>query len=582
MHAFPVTQLARKSYKFPLTSLNTFSIKESLRTPLVLSAKVLYLDAMQRRDFLKTTLSAAALTSLSSKSLAQGSEWLSEKLTDDWPIARLSDDESSSVDFNGDDINRPHDILWNIDGFLEKNGGEPKVTEELDVVVVGGGVAGLMSAYYLRDKKIALLEQDFRLGGNTKGEIYKDVCYSIGAAYLSAPAEGAPLETLLKELDVLDKSRPESGDDTSVFFNRAFAKPFWQGATDVVKSADFKKFHQRLVQIANEADFNFGSSFAKEHDALTVDQWIAKEFGDLHEHIKEYMQLYGWSSFCGSTDELSAFQYLGFLTAETGSILAFPGGNSYVAQKLAVQIRKSAGKNSLRGGCMVLRVATVGDSVTVLYVDGMGALKKVRARHVIMSCPKFVASRLIPEMSKEQVTTIRGLPYRAYLVGNLLTKKPIQSPSYELYCLRGEMPPSPTPMHTGDRSFSDICFGSWAQQDQTQHGVLTLYHGLPYDGARQFLFHPASHEKYKKRYLKDVEPVLNSMKLTMDDIHGLRLTRWGHAIPLSRQGLLNDGLPQFAATSVGSRIHFANQDNWMTPCFESSLMAAMEATEKVQ
>ncbi|XGC79919.1 flavin monoamine oxidase family protein [Bdellovibrio bacteriovorus] len=536
---------------------------------------------MQRRDFIKSSLSIAAISSLPTKGIAQGSTWVSKKLTDDLPIAKVDAGQNNSLDFNGDNIDRPHDILWNIDGYIEKQGGEPAVTEELEVAIIGGGISGLSAAYYLRNKKMVLLEQDTRLGGNSKGELYKDVCYSIGAAYICEPAAEAPLAGLLNELGITDKARRETSEETSVFFKNAIKSPFWQGATAPGSEADFKKLHKRLVEIYNEADFSFEGDFAKEYDQLTVDQWVEKEFGDLHPHLKEYMQLYGWSSFCGSTEELSAFQYLGFLSAETGAILAFPGGNAYIAHKMAQQTRKEAGENSLRTGCMVLRVQTDKDSVTVLYVDEMNVLKKIRAKHVIMACPKFVARRLLPEMSDEQSTAAKFLPYRAYLVGNVLTKKPIQSPSFELYCLQGNVPPAPTPMRRGDRNFSDICFGSWAQQDKTEHGVLTLYHGIPYDGARQFLFNPNSHDKYKSKYLADIEPVLASLKLSAQDIHGIRLTRWGHAVPLSQKGLISSGSAKKAAAPIGKRIHFANQDNWMTPCFEAGLQAALEACQAI-
>ncbi|WP_374029971.1 flavin monoamine oxidase family protein [Bdellovibrio bacteriovorus] len=537
---------------------------------------------MQRRDFLKTGVSLAALSTLPAKSLAQGSQWVSSKLTDDLPIAKVSADEPNSLDFNGDNIDRPHDILWNIDGYLEKKGGEPKVTEELDAVVVGGGIAGLCAAYYLRGKKFALLEQDTRLGGNTKGELYKDACYSIGAAYLAEPDEKSDLANILRDLGIWGKARKESGEDTTVFYNKTFTKPFWEGRTSPGKENDFKKLHKRLVEIYNEADFSFEGDFAKEYDKLTVDEWITKEFGDLHPHLREYMQLYGWSSFCGSTDELSAFQYLGFISSETGALLAYPGGNAYVAHKMAQKIRSVSGDNSLRSGCMVLRVKHEGDSVTVVYEDGLGALKKIRANNVIMACPKFVARRLLPEMPKEQADIVHMLPYRAYLVGNIITKNPIQSPSYELYCLQGKVPPSPTPMNRGDRSFTDICFGTWGQQDQTQHGVLTLYHGIAYDGARQFLFNPVSHDKYKTKYLQDIQPVLEAMKLSQNDIHGIRMTRWGHALPISRAGMIVEGTAKAAAAPVGTRIHFANQDNWMTPCFEASHQAALEAVSSLK
>ena len=38
----------------------------------------------------------------------------------DNPIQDVAYSASSSMDFNGDNINRPHDILWNIDGYVAK------------------------------------------------------------------------------------------------------------------------------------------------------------------------------------------------------------------------------------------------------------------------------------------------------------------------------------------------------------------------------------------------------------------------------------------------------------------------------
>lgn len=535
---------------------------------------------MKRRDFLKNSMSLAALSSLPLKSLAHNSQWLATQLTDDMPIARLSDNQASSLDFNGDSIERPHDILWNIDGHIAKKGGEPTVSEDLDTVVVGGGISGLISAYYLRRQKIVVLEQDTRLGGNSKGELYKNACYSIGAAYICEPTEGSAISAMLQDIDLLDKGRSESGDDATVFFERAVKSPFWEGATAPNAKAEFKKFHQRLSEIYQESDWEFTGSFAKQYDQITAAQWVKNEFGELHPHLMEYLQLYGWSSFCASLDELSAFQYLGFIGAETEAIRAFPGGNAYIAHRLTQRIRRESGESSLRSGAMVLRVQSDGDSVTVLYEDAFGNLKKIRARHVIMACPKFVAKRLLPDIPAAQENVIKYLPYRAYLVGNVLTKKSFTSPSFELFNLKGQMPPTPSPMNKGERNFTDVCFGSWAQQDQTEHSVLTLYHGVPYDGARQFLFNPASHSKYKDKYLTDVEPILAALNMSMSDIHGIRLTRWGHALPVSMKGLIASGAAEAASASIQQRIHFANQDNWMNPCFETAHLVAQEAAAK--
>lgn len=535
---------------------------------------------MQRRDFLKSSLSVAAMSSLPLPQVAKASTWVAQNLNDDLPIARV--DAPSSTEFNGDMPTRPHDILWDVNGYFAKKGGVPAASEDFEVVIVGGGVAGLTSAYHLRHKKIALLEQDLRFGGNAKGEMYKDACYSIGSAYLCEPTLDSDLGKLLSELDIWQRARSESGGETTVFYQNSFRKPFWNGASDPQAVADFKKFHAKMAEIYNDADFDVETSkWAQDNDRITMAEWIQNEFGSLHPHIMEYLQLYAWSSFGGSLDELSATQYLGFISAETGSLLAFPGGNSYVLHKMVQKIRTESATASLRSNCLVMRVQNEADHVSVVYENAMGELVHVRAQHVIMACPKYVANRLLPELSFERFSLMRKLPYRAYLVANLFTKSAFKAPSYELYCLRSEIPDSPTPARPPKRSFTDICFGTWAQQDQTEHGVLTLYHGIAYDGARQFLFHPSSHEKYREQYLADIDPVLRTLGLKTQDLHGIRLTRWGHALPVARTGFLADGIAARASESLG-RIHFANQDNTMNPSFESAFDAALSAIRRVE
>jgi len=61
----------------------------------------------------------------------------------------------------------------------------PKPSAEYDVVIVGGGPSGLMSAYRLRNLNFLLLEKEPRLGGNAISERWRGVWYSTGAAYQS-------------------------------------------------------------------------------------------------------------------------------------------------------------------------------------------------------------------------------------------------------------------------------------------------------------------------------------------------------------------------------------------------------------
>jgi hypothetical protein len=117
---------------------------------------------------------------------------------------------------------------------------------------------------------------------------------------------------------------------------------------------------------------------------------------------------------------------------------------------------------------------------------------------------------------------------------------------------------------------------------KSSHGVLSVYHGMAYDGARQFLFSPGSHDKYRERILNEVEPIMTGIGLNKQHILGVRLTRWGHSLPVAQQGLLKSGIAEASHQPVGNRIFFANQDNWANPCFETGFAEAKKAAEQVR
>ena len=147
----------------------------------------------------------------------------------DSPLAELSG-AFASTEFNGDDVRRPHNILWDVEGYIRKKGGRPTTFRQESVVVIGGGMAGLISAYHLRDLKPVVLEQAARFGGNSKGERYQGSAYSIGAAYVTVPDEGSSVDTFFRETGVDKMWRHEKAADTRVSFHGV--KDLWSGGTD--------------------------------------------------------------------------------------------------------------------------------------------------------------------------------------------------------------------------------------------------------------------------------------------------------------------------------------------------------------
>src|ERR1700682_1444760 len=69
----------------------------------------------------------------------------------------------------------------------------PDATRKADVVIVGGGVAGLSAGYFLRGKDWLLVEKEDYFGGNAYQEEYDGAAFATGSAGAFQGGSGDPL-----------------------------------------------------------------------------------------------------------------------------------------------------------------------------------------------------------------------------------------------------------------------------------------------------------------------------------------------------------------------------------------------------
>lgn len=152
--------------------------------------------------------------------------------------------------------------------------------------------------------------------------------------------------------------------------------------------------------------------------------------------------------------------------------------------------------------------------------------------------------------------------------------QPVKSAGYDLFVQQGSYPEAPSAMKPYKQGFADVIFADWANHDRSKNSILTLYRPLSYDGARQFLFSPMAYQNNKKKFLDELETLLPALGLKPTNVSGIRMTRWGHSLPLAEKNWIASGQPEIVSRSIEDKIFFINQDNWVNPSFEACFSEA--------
>ncbi len=501
--------------------------------------------------------------------------------------------------FFGDDFDNDNIPFHFITDYF--NGGPPpEPSEEIDVAIVGGGLSGLASAYLLRHHNTVLFELRDRFGGNAMGEVWHDIAYSLGGAYFITPDPGSFLERFYAEFDLGNLIRTNYPPDP-MELDGVIRDDFWRG---VGQSEDEQRAFRRYAHVVTEIWNNEYPDIPLDHDPMNtrrVRDWDRINF---RQHLEERMgmpltpllaagvQSYFFSSFDAPMEEISAACGWNFVAAEEGGRWVLPGGNSRFVYEIWRRLEQrehdvppQCRPHFLRARCRVIDVRPRGENVQVTYYDADNNLRSVSARFVIMAGSKHIAKYVLHDLEHwdyDKLQAMNQIGTAAYLVANVLLHSPIERDFYDCFLLGdGIHYPMTEDEFSQNPIVTDMLRGDYTRE-QGPRSVLTLYWPLSWPAARFTLLLNDPFMHYAELLAPQLRHMLKLLDVPESAVRQVRLTRWGHAMPIPRPRFIVDGIVETAARPIGNNVYFVNQDNWALPAVENSILDAKSVTDTIR
>lgn len=508
------------------------------------------------------------------------------------PIDRLVT-ATLQTDFSGDQPSRAHEILWAKEAALKARAPLPEISERHELVIVGGGLSGLTCAYLLREHRPVVLEQAARMGGNSRGEAWSGIDYSLGAAYFMEQTPDTELFKLFAELGIHDLCRKKNTEDPVLYRGKLFAH-FWDGETEPGDKTQFKLLKKYFLDFFNSTGGLRYVSLPPEgpqdvRDLKKLDRYTFRAFlekkvgGKLHPHIETLLEHYCWSTLGCSMDEVSAAVAVPTYASEFGDVYVAPGGNAAVTERILERVLQTVDPRNLRTEALVVDVKSVKGGVEILYADAKGTLTRIFSKTVVMACPKFLAKKLMDQLEKPRVQAIGRLRYSSYVVANVLLDVPSPNDEYDIYLIgEGALKSRDVAENANADRVTDVVNACYASGRKGK-SVLSLYRSLPQPGARGELLSGEAYAKFQAEFREQLEKeILPALGLAPASVQEIRLTRWGHPIPVAAPGLFIDDAFDRMCRPFDGKIFFVHQDNWAAPALETSVLEALKWAPKVR
>jgi hypothetical protein len=300
------------------------------------------------------------------------------------------------------------------------------------------------------------------------------------------------------------------------------------------------------------------------------------------------IQAYCYSSFNAGWETLSAAAGWNFIAAEEFGRWVCPGGNAWVADELWRRLTLEHGdlaSELLRPATRVVDVRRTADGrFLVTSKEADGSFRALSARRVVMACSKHVCKHVLHRLfdhDPERRDAMNQVVTTPYLVVNVLLERAVVADWYDAFLLDDGFLPMLADSREACERPVDVILGQYARPKPWSSGVLTLYWPIPSGKVMFELLADGAFDVYAKQLVPHLARLLRTLGVERRDVRQVRMTRWGHAMPVARAGFIDDGTADKLRSPYLEHVWFANQDNWALPAFETAVLEAKHFADVV-